>query len=323
MAHSADFAGAVDAGVVADEAVHRCHSASQPVMFGFPHRQADRLRVFLNCIGLWMDMKVRSMILAAALSVATASGLVVGTSPASGATPSSYMDFEASPISDQCSLPVESRTGNWTCGDPAHPTTPAEAAAAEAAAAAAAGPSSLLAIGSSVPRSEHCNGWGCWSVFNDFFAEFYTTSVYDGYGGQTVGNLHFLVEWHNTGAQVAAGPVQSTYSAYTVNTVFSGALSNGAHNVVGSEISSCSPQTVGAAAANQTVTYSKGCRLPPDYNNWDHNMAIESSRTLSQYPGTWWFFAKSPVSHTTDKVNWRFSTADILPGDSARGGWNG
>jgi hypothetical protein len=175
----------------------------------------------------------------------------------------------------------------------------------------------------STPRSEYCNNWGCWSVFDDFFAEFNTTSIYLGYGGSTIANVHFLVEWHLVGAQTTALPVQSRVSTYTVNTIFSGALANGATGVAGggSVKAECSPNTRPAATGGVLVSYPNGCKLY-DATSYDHNMVIEGSWTFSNYPGYWYFYVRSPVAHATDKATFRFGQASALSGSSSVGGYN-
>ncbi|MCW2539011.1 MAG: hypothetical protein JWN95_736 [Frankiales bacterium] len=144
-----------------------------------------------------------------------------------------------------------------------------------------------------------------------------------GYGGKTIGNAHFLVEWHLTGGQSLESPVQSRVSRYTVHTIFTGALSNGAKGVPngGSVKKQCGPNTRPVAAANALVSYPSGCRLS-DKTSFDHNQIVEASWTFSDYPGYWYFFVRSPVSHSTDKVTYRFGLADSLPGNAALGGWN-
>jgi hypothetical protein len=173
-----------------------------------------------------------------------------------------------------------------------------------------------------VPRSEYCNGWGCWSVYNDFFAEFYGTTINFGYGGKTIANLHFLVEWHLQGAQSLALPVQARVNRYTVNTLFSGGLFNGAKGVKGggSVIHTCSPNSRPAAAASVVVSYPKGCKLY-DNHNLDHNEVVQGSWTFSNYPGFWYFYVRSPVAHAPDKATFRFHDASNLSGSSSVGGW--
>jgi hypothetical protein len=92
------------------------------------------------------------------------------------------------------------------------------------------------------------------------------------WGGQQIAQVSLLVEWHLTGSQSLASPVQSTVSNYTVNTIFNGALSNGAAGVPGggSVKATCAPNVQPAAAAWQMVSYPGGCRLY-DRTSYDHN----------------------------------------------------
>lgn len=161
-------------------------------------------------------------------------------------------------------------------------------------------------------------------MFDDFFAEFNTVSIYLGYGGKTIANVHVLVEWKLVGAQETAYPVQTRVSTYTVNTIFSGALSNGAKGVAGGGTvkSRCSPQTRPAAAASELVSYANGCKLY-DNTSYDHNMVVQASWTFSNYPGYWYFYVRSPVSDSPTKDIYRFDVASDLSGSSSVGGWNG
>lgn len=82
----------------------------------------------------------------------------------------------------------------------------------------------------------------------------------------------------------------------------------------------CSPNTRPAAAASALVSYPSGCKLY-DKTSWDHNMVIQAGWTFSNYPGYWYVYVRSPVSHTTDNKIWRFHAASNLSGSSSVGGW--
>jgi hypothetical protein len=208
--------------------------------------------------------------------------------------------------SDNCGS--VSRQGAWICvqtGPQMSPKRPA-------------------AMAASVPRSEWCNGWGCWSVLSDFYADFFSNSIVLGWNNQTIATVRFLAEYRVRGNQTAARPVQSTVSVYTVNTVFSGALFNGANQVpkeVASTIGTCSPRVKGAAAAHQLVSYTRGCVLY-DSRNYDHNMVVQASWSLSGYPGYWYFFVHSNVAHFDASGLYRFHYATDLMGGSVGGGWH-
>jgi hypothetical protein len=207
----------------------------------------------------------------------------------------------------QCSLPAAQRHGAWMC--------------AAGGTAPAARPQAVAAL---PLRTEHCDSWGCWTVFNDFFAEFYSTTIYLGWNNTAFANVHFLVEWHLTGAQSLEYPVQTRVNHYTVHTIFSGALFNGAVGVPGggSVEVQCGPNTRPAAAANVLVSYPNGCKTY-DKTSYDHNQVVEASWTFSEHPGHWFFYVRSPVSHAPDKATFRFHDAWDLSGSSAVGGWNG
>lgn len=209
--------------------------------------------------------------------------------------------------SAQCSKPISQRTGAWMCAPSGMVGRPVRTAGATMA---------------STPRSEYCNGWGCWSVWNDFYASFYGTSIYLGYGGKTIANVHMDIEWHLQGAQSLALPVYSRVNQYTVHTIFSGALSNGADGVAGggSVKQTCNPNTRPAAAAYALVSYPNGCKLY-DNASYDHNQVVQASWNFSNYPGYWYFYARSPVSHDGNRAIYRFHNASDLSGSSSVGGW--
>ena len=90
----------------------------------------------------------------------------------------------------------------------------------------------------------------------------------------------------------------------------------------GTEKHACSPATQQpAAAAGQLVSWAKGCKLYDNASD-DDNMVTEGSWTFSNYPGYWYFYCRSPVSHAPDKSLFRFHDASDLSGSSSVGGWN-
>ncbi len=46
-------------------------------------------------------------------------------------------------------------------------------------------------VAPAVGVSDYCNTWGCWTVYDDFSADFYTTSIYLGYAGKTIARVSF------------------------------------------------------------------------------------------------------------------------------------
>jgi len=98
--------------------------------------------------------------------------------------------------------------------------------------------------------------------------------------------------------------------------------SNGADGVPngGTVKQRCSPNTPPAAAANETVSYPNGCKLY-DNTSYDHNQVVQASWKFSNYPGYWYFYVRSPVSHAPDKSIFRFHLASDLSGSSSVGGY--
>ncbi|SOD71047.1 hypothetical protein SAMN05892883_0646 [Jatrophihabitans sp. GAS493] len=252
---------------------------------------------------------IRYLIIAVCVAVIAISGTLTTVASATSISAVPYTDF-ASPSGAtpaiQCTKKPAERSGAWACIDTSSVATPS------------------VSPDATPSRSVFCDNHGCWTVFNDFFAEFNTTTITYGIGAKVLGNEHILIEWHLTGAQTVASPVQSRNSNYTVNTIFSGALYNGAVGKAngGSLVHSCGPNTRPAASASYLVSYPGGCNLY-DNHNYDHNMVIETSWKLSGYEGYWWAYQRSPVMHAPDKAIYRFSTASALPGSYAAAGYNG
>jgi hypothetical protein len=67
-------------------------------------------------------------------------------------------------------------------------------------------------------------------------------------------------------------------------------------------------------------SYPNGCKLY-DNTSYDHNQVVQASWTFSNYPGYWYFYVRSPVSHAPDKSIFRFDVASDLSGSSSVGGW--
>lgn len=154
-----------------------------------------------------------------------------------------HMDFlpaqQGSSSQTQCKKPVSSRKGPWAC-------------------IVSSKTSFRSTVSPNAARDVYCSGTtgGCWSIFNDFFAEFNTVSIEWGDFSGNIGNEHLLIEWHVQSGQYTALPVQSRNSSALVSTIFSGALSNGAVGAPsgGSVLSSCGPNTRGASAPSQLVS---------------------------------------------------------------------
>jgi hypothetical protein len=145
-------------------------------------------------------------------------------------------------------------------------------------------------------------------------------------GGVPFARVRYLVEWHTTGNLSRAKPVQSTVSAYTVNTVFSSALFNGGNQQpAGSMIAACGMAPTPAAGAHVMRSYpGDGCGIWDNQRrrSIDHNHVVQTSWTFSDRPGYWYVLVRSPVSRDPDKVDYRFNYATDLAQGSVAGGWN-
>lgn len=110
--------------------------------------------------------------------------------------------------------------------------------------------------------------------------------------------------------------------------IFRGALSNGAVGVPmgGSVIHQTQPQFV-----EGPILVGRPSNLPnpsgmvlEDRRMDDHNYVVQISVEFSEYPGYWYFYARSPVAHYDDDDPndiYRFQGPDKLPGNPNDAGW--
>lgn len=201
------------------------------------------------------------------------------------------------PPADQCGRPVAERVGNWYCARPA------------------------VALVAAVQQPGHCTVSGCYRRYNDFRADFQSTSGVWGYGDTTLGNTDLYVAWQLTGAQIQARPVRYRNTTTTTEVVFSGSLLNAAPGKDGSEIAGSFGLYVAGEVPGATWrAWAPNGHVSHDRQNWDRTQVIQVSWKHPEFPGYWYAFVKSPSARSTDMATWRFYSADQLPANPFGGG---
>lgn len=198
----------------------------------------------------------------------------------------------------QCALPVADRVGAWVCPDP---DTPSDGG------------------GTTYILPPCALTFSCWARTGDSTAE-WTGTVYYGWGVKTLGSVSPSIKWRLNGGRTYSQPSWRA-TGHTRNMIFSASLFNGAPGVArgGSYIrgSLDFSNHVPFVAPNTTVTWTYSHY---DDRMWDHNVATEFSWEVPGYRGYWYFYVRSPSSHTTRlgrTAVYRFADPNRggLPGD--------
>ncbi len=207
----------------------------------------------------------------------------------------------------QCVLPAEERVGAWVCDNPDGPT--------EGETTANVWPTCSLTQ-------------SCWARTSALTAE-WDGRLYYGWGLKTLGTVSPTIKWRLNAGRAYSRPSWRA-TGHTRNVMFSASMYNGAPNVPrgGSYISGSldfSPH-VRFVAPNTTVTWPGDDYSHRDVSMWDHNVVTQFSWEVPGYPGYWYFYIRSPVSHTTRLGLWAAYRFDYpwradLPGDKSGHGY--
>lgn len=260
-------------------------------------------------------MKKRTLITTVLLTTTAIAATLSTTTTANAqtTTTASYSDYlptgtnaaVATTGATQCAKTVNQRSGPWLCINEEGSRT-----------AMAAGVSHLN------PIVTDCITSGCWDLVDTTHAEFYGNYVY-GQGGTVLGSGTDYIKWTLTGASETQNPARFTNSRATTQSDFDGSLSNGAVGVAngGSVKSYCNEGRLGIQGAGISRSWPNGGCTLYDSTSYNHNMVAEMSWFTNGYEGRWYIFTRSPVSHANDKANFRFTSADALPGNPTGSGW--
>jgi hypothetical protein len=168
---------------------------------------------------------------------------------------------------------------------------------------------------------------GCWKRYDDYRADWSGTVAY-GYGKDRLGTATGYVFWQLTGSQSVSKPVQFKATGETQHQGFSATLYNGAPGIPhgGSPIRGTTSVSgfTGLVAPGHTVNWGPNGYKARSGSQWDHNVVTEWSWSVPGYPGYWYFYSRSLVSHTTKPGNgaiYRFDqVVHGLPGDEKGSG---
>jgi len=249
-----------------------------------------------------MRRALYAILLIALLSIRAA--LTAGTATAASsatariAATGQYPGATASAVGQsQCAKPLAERSGNWLCMvDPVSARTTAEG---------------------------YCKVQGCWYVYSEV-ASGYSATGYFGYGDTQLGEvqLHFEVELK--GAQSRSKPVRFESSAAVVNLIFEGnRLLYTPRYPVGTPVGGAgNSHLAGDIPAGEPVQWT-----PNGYKAY-YNKASEQSVwrewnwNMADYPGTWYFWAKSVKSVNVGKGIYHFGHDDDLGENPAGSGYS-
>ncbi len=220
-----------------------------------------------------MRRALYTMLLLALLTIPAAltPGTVAAASSSTArlAATGQYPGAAASAIGQSdCAKPLAERSGNWLCVvDPVSARTTVEG---------------------------YCKGQGCWYVYSEV-ASGYSATGYFGYGDTQLGEVQLYFEVVLKGAQSRSRPVRFESSAAVVNMIFEGnrllyTPTYPAGIAVGGAGNS---HLAGEIPAGETVQWT-----PNGYKAYYNKASEQSVRhewswNMADYPGTWYFWAKS------------------------------
>lgn len=199
----------------------------------------------------------------------------------------------------QCARPQAERLGNWLCM--VNPI-PADTASS---------------------NKGYCKIQGCWYVYS-VTKSGYSATGYFGYGDTLLGKVQLYFEVTLNGAQSRSKPVRFEASAAVVNMIFEGnrflyTSKHPAGTPVGGARNS---HHAGNVPAGKTVQWT-----PNGYKAY-YNKASEQSVwhewnwNMADYPGTWYFWAKSVKFVNVGKGTYHFGHDDDLGEDPAGSGYS-
>jgi hypothetical protein len=247
---------------------------------------------------LYTILPTALLTIAAALTAGTARAALSPTS--SLAAKGHYPGATVSAVGQsQCAKPLAERSGNWLCM-----VNPVSARTATS-------------------DTGYCKVQGCWYVYSEV-ASGYSATGYFGYDDQQLGVVQLYFEVVLNGAESRSKPVRFESSAAVVNLIFEGNRLLYTHrHPAGVPVGGAgNSHLAGNVPAGETVQWTpKGYRAYYDkapeqsvWHEWNWNMA--------DYPGTWYFWAKSVKFDRVGKTTYHFGHDDDLGEDPAGTGYS-
>lgn len=197
----------------------------------------------------------------------------------------------------QCAKPLAGRSGNWLCMvNPVSARTAVEG---------------------------YCKMHGCWSVYS-VTKSGYSATGYFGYGDTQLGEVQLYFEVTLKGAQSVSKPVRFESSAAVVNLIFEGnRLLYTPRYPAGTPVGGAgNSHLAGNIPAGETVQWT-----PNGYKAY-YNKASEQSVwhernwNMADYPGTWYFWAKSVKFVGVGEGTYHFGQDDDLGENPAGNGYS-
>ena len=248
---------------------------------------------------MFMRRALYTVLLVALLTIPAA--LTAGTAAAS--SPAARIAHPGATVraigQTQCAKPLAERSGNWLC------------------------PDSLIPASTASSNEGYCRMQGCWSVYSEV-ASGYSATGYFGYGDTQLGEVQLYFEVELNGAQSRSRPVRFESSAAVVNLIFEGNRLSYTHRYpAGIPVGGAgNSHLAGDIPAGETVQWT-----PNGYKAYYDNASEQSvwhewSWNMADYPGTWYFWAKSVKFDRVGKTTYHFGHDDDLGEDPAGSGYS-
>ena len=226
----------------------------------------------------------------------------------------------------QCSLPLDQRTGAWVCDDETVGGTTQSTAAAQANMAspgvqAQSAGASVTALDENCPRVN-----ACWRQYSVTDSDFLGSGTY-GYGKTKLGNALFTFEVKTNGAQSVSKPLYfySTRGTKTV-TMEAERLYTSTAQPAGKPVKPSTYSLYGPisnVSANTRVNWS-----PNGFKSYENTTAwmtvvhqVTWTDPSSNFPGRWYYFAKSIKAKRQSSGAYYFQGSHSLPTTPDRGSW--
>lgn len=208
-------------------------------------------------------------------------------------------------IDPVCKLPVAERTGNWFCPDEAGSAALAQKAA------------KLAADDGGASTMSTCKSGGCWNRYATYHSDFSGHGTY-GYNGHGVGTVDLGFTVKNAGGQLTTFPVHFDASTVTSSLHMEGdRFYYSASTPAGAPVT---PSKFGFVNYGGAIAGAYRTWTPNGYKSYENTVAhtgvvIEWVWGHPEYPGTWYFYAKSIKAHrngTGSAITYQFGADNDL-----------
>lgn len=170
----------------------------------------------------------------------------------------------------------------------------------------------------------HCSGKGCWNVYSGTLSDF-SGSGYFGHGPATLGKVELYYQVSLNGGQSISKPVQFTATTGVASLEIEGdRLYYSKDHPEGKPVNDGNKfafYTKRNISAHDTVQW-----LPNGYKAYEPtvqhgSVAHEWVWTMAEFPGNWYFYAKS-VKFDKTQSSYRFGSSTYLGDDPVGSGYH-